>query len=370
MKYTYLNNVRSFLVFLVVVYHCGLVYESSGVGASFWIVDDHTTNHLSGIINLIIDTFVMSSMFFVAGFFAVSSLAKQSPFEFLYSKIKRLILPWCIAVLILIPIYKYIFLASRGLEQENWESYFHFSNGIFSQSWLWFLPVLFLFFVFYALLCHFRVNRVARRANLSVTKVAILIFLVSVLSATFIKVYGFAGWIKTPFIDFQIERLIIYFCYFLFGAFVFEADRIDDWLENKVAINVANFTSWLPMTLYVSIVIYSLIKPEDFLISKFGDELVKQVFFHWTLMILLFSCLVTCKKYFNRDTKVSRLLAQNSFSVYIIHTVVLGFIAMLLQTIELPSLLKNLILVLLTFLVCQLLASFYYKMKYKQLRNN
>lgn len=53
-KIYFLDNIRSFMIFLVVLYHRGLVYESSGIGAYFWIVDDPATNDLSGIINLIV----------------------------------------------------------------------------------------------------------------------------------------------------------------------------------------------------------------------------------------------------------------------------------------------------------------------------
>ena len=352
-------------MFLVVVYHCGLVYESSGVGASFWLVDDQNTNHLSGIINLIIDTFVMSSLFFVAGFFTPSSFSKQSSKAFMFAKFKRLILPWALAVVTLIPAYKYIFLASRGLEQESWVSYFHFSNGIFSQSWLWFLPLLFLFFAAYTVLANLKLNKLIERLNLSLSKVVSLIFMVTVLSTTYLKVNGLAGWVKSPFLDFQIERLIIYFCYFLLGIYVFSVNKIDTWLENKTAITIANFTSWIPMTLYVSIIIYSLIKPNAYIVSQFADELFKQIFFHWTLMVLLFSCLFTCKKYFNKDTQLSRFIAKNSFSVYIIHTIVLGLVAMPMLAIEMPSMLKNLVLVLSTFVVCQIVVTCYFHVKAK-----
>jgi peptidoglycan/LPS O-acetylase OafA/YrhL len=85
----FLDNLRIAMVFLVVLIHSGIVYESSGFFAPIWLVDDPATNDLAGIVN--------------------------------------------------------IFLYPRQLPQEHWSTYFHFSNGVFSQSWLWFLPVLFLF---------------------------------------------------------------------------------------------------------------------------------------------------------------------------------------------------------------------------------
>jgi len=139
------------MVFLVVLIHAGGVYESSGAWALFWIVDDPATNHLSGILFLILDIFVMPTIFFISGFLVPLSIRNKPGWTFLRSKFKRLMVPWIIAVLTLIPIYKMIFLYSRNIPQESWASYFHW-NAMWSQNWLWFLPVLFLFNVLYMLL--------------------------------------------------------------------------------------------------------------------------------------------------------------------------------------------------------------------------
>ena len=70
----WLDNLRSFMIFLVVVLHACIVYESSGIGAYFWIVDDPSTNNLSGIINLALDIFIIPTMFFISGFFGFMHL--------------------------------------------------------------------------------------------------------------------------------------------------------------------------------------------------------------------------------------------------------------------------------------------------------
>jgi hypothetical protein len=52
----------------VVLYHAGVVYESSGLMGSFWIFDDPSTSKLPGLLNVIIDIFVMPTLFFISGF--------------------------------------------------------------------------------------------------------------------------------------------------------------------------------------------------------------------------------------------------------------------------------------------------------------
>ena len=126
----FLDNLRTFMIFLVVLVHAGWVYESSGVGAWFWIVDDPSTNNLSGILNLILDIFMIPTMFFISGYMTPMSLKNKNGWEFLNAKFKRLIVPWIIGVLTLMPLYKVIFLYSRNLHQESWTTYFHFSNGL------------------------------------------------------------------------------------------------------------------------------------------------------------------------------------------------------------------------------------------------
>jgi hypothetical protein len=67
----WLDNLRTFLKFLVILLHAGIVYESSGISAFIsWIVVDPSTNDLSGILSFVIlDIFVMATLFLVAGFF-------------------------------------------------------------------------------------------------------------------------------------------------------------------------------------------------------------------------------------------------------------------------------------------------------------
>lgn len=43
----FLDNLRTFIIFGVVCFHCGWVYESSGVLSSVWIVDDPSKNNMA-----------------------------------------------------------------------------------------------------------------------------------------------------------------------------------------------------------------------------------------------------------------------------------------------------------------------------------
>ncbi len=83
----FLDNLRTFMIFLVILFHSGFVYESSGMPGVWWIVDDPSTNHLSGLFNLIIDIMVMPAIFFISGFFMPISMKNKSGWFIFIEKI-------------------------------------------------------------------------------------------------------------------------------------------------------------------------------------------------------------------------------------------------------------------------------------------
>jgi surface polysaccharide O-acyltransferase-like enzyme len=203
----WLDNLRTITILLVVLYHVGGVYEAAGLWASFWIVDDPNTIRWVGIVGIIFDVMVMPLMFFISGYLTHPSLESKSGLGFVKGKIKRLMVPWAIAVFTLIPLYKFIFLYSRGLPQEHWSTYFHITNAN-SQNWLWFLPVLFSFDMLYLLLSKINI----KVSNISLKWAVLGTFLIGLAySFTIGGLLGFRSWTSTPLIDFENERLLLYF---------------------------------------------------------------------------------------------------------------------------------------------------------------
>jgi peptidoglycan/LPS O-acetylase OafA/YrhL len=153
----FLDNLRTFLIFLVVLLHAAITY-CHGMD-SFWPVVDPQKSEGLSLVNMYLDLFVMFIIFFISGYFIPYSVKSKNSRDFIGSKFRRIMVPWLLAVLTLIPAYKAIFLYSRGLPQEAWHSYFtffqragsdlHFYPNHPTQSWLWFLPILFIFQVAY-----------------------------------------------------------------------------------------------------------------------------------------------------------------------------------------------------------------------------
>jgi fucose 4-O-acetylase-like acetyltransferase len=354
----FLDNLRTFMIFLVVLVHAGLVYESSGVGALFWIVDDYSTNGLSDKLSLIIDIFAMSVIFFISGYFAPPSLKSKGAWVFLKTKFKRLMIPWIVAVLTLIPLYKIIFLYSRNIPQDNWTTYFHFNNGIFSQSWLWFLPVLFLFDILFLIFS--RVN--IKLPNITLKGAIALIFLLGFIYSFCMDFFEGQGWTKTVLLDFQNERLLIYFMLFLLGELCYKLKIFDSKPKGKKLYIVVLCTTWIPISLYQLFYNNSLINPGIFVVSEMVETLLLWLNFHLSLLCLLYLMINTFRVFLDKRNKICNALNKNSYNVYIIHTIVIGGIALTMLNTAIPSLLKYFILTVASYAASNMIVYFYRKM--------
>jgi peptidoglycan/LPS O-acetylase OafA/YrhL len=220
----FLDHLRTFAIFLVVVVHAGLVYEWTL--DSMWIVSDPVKNNNIGLIRMYLDLIVMFTIFFVSGYFIPLSVKKKNTLDFLKSKFKRILWPWLLAVFTLIPAYKFIYLYSRGLPQEEWYSYFHlfqradsdlwlFSNDP-NQNWLWFLPILFTFQLIYLGLSKVKISW----PKLTVRTGVILTIVIGVVYGMIISGAGLTGWYHSGFLEFQRERLLPYFMVFCWAPCV------------------------------------------------------------------------------------------------------------------------------------------------------
>jgi len=350
---------------MVVVLHSGLVYES--VLTNAWIVSDPVKDNNIGLIRLYLDLFVMFSIFFISGYFLPSSVKKQSAFSYLKSKFKRIMLPWLIAVVTLIPAYKFVFLYSRGLPQEEWYSYFHIferagtdlsfyaNNPV--QNWLWFLPVLFTFQVIYLGLYKIKVLEVKMPVKIAV----LLTFVLGTAYGVTISTSGLTGWYNSAIFHFQNERLGIYFLSFLLGTLCNSHRIFERKLSKKVFI-ASNVVLTISLGIYTAVALntfFNIIDPqrEYYFISAFADRILYYASGMASMLSLLHVLVYSFKKSLNKTTPFLSELSRNSYSVYIVHVVVLGVIALAMMNIQLPGMLKFLILSILTFAVSNMMIS-------------
>ena len=352
----WLDNLRTITILLVVLYHVGGVYEAAGLWGWFWIVDDPNTITWVGILGIIFDIMVMPIMFFVSGYLTPASLKMKSSLEFVKGKFERLMIPGAIAVFTLIPLYKVIFMYSRGLPQESWSTYFHFNNPN-SQNWLWFLPVLFAFDMLYLLLS----KMIIKVSNVSLKWAVVGTFLIGLVYSFAIGgLLGFRSWTLTPLIDFENERLLLYFMIFLLGSLCYQQNIFAEKPKSKTLYTVANSVAWLPVTGHIFARLWPFFypNPAEFPITRLY-RLIWHLSFYLALLCLMYVMIVSFWLYLDKTGRTWSELSRNSYGVYIIHVIVIGIFGTLLLNLNIPAVVKYLILIVSTYVGSNLIVSGY-----------
>ena len=375
----FLDNLRTFMIFLVIVLHAGIVYEP--ILENIWIVVDPDQNSSIGLIRMYLDIFVMFTMFFISGYFIPNSLKSKNTWGFLKSKFKRIMIPWIVAVFTLIPAYKFIFLYSRGLPQEEWYTYFHLFErtggnlGFYADNptmgWLWFLPVLFLFQVLYLVLAKTNVLSI----KISLRTGVILTFVTGIIYSMVISSMGLRGWFHTPILHFQSERLLVYFMVFLLGSLCYKLKVFESNIKNKKYYIWSNIVLTLSLSVFTAVALnffFNMIEPgrNYFFVSGTVDRVI----YYSTSLLSMFSFLYIFIHIFrfrlNKTSSMFSELSKNSYAVYVIHMVVIGVFALMLLKGSMPGIVKFFILTILTFVVSNILVSAYRAIFQKSLSNS
>ena len=366
----FMDNLRTFLIFGVIVIHSGLVYEE--VLAGSWITIDPDKSGGIGLIRLYLDAFIMYLWFFISGYFVVSSKSSKSFWTFIKVKFTRLILPWFFGIVLLIPLYKYIFLYSRGLPQEEWYSYFHFylrpggnpyyfaDNPV--QNWLWFLPILFLFQLLYLLIPE------SWSRTISFKKGIVGLVLVGTLYGWTISSLGLSGWYHSFLLHFQNERLLTYFLTFLLGSLAFRQNIFNSIFSNRplyIWINVLLIIIMSVYTLVALNLFFNLVDPTRnfFFVNAPVDRLVYYFSQIVTMVSISYLILHAFYKYCNRSNSILHSLAKSSYHVYLIHLIVIGIIGTMMVSLSISPWIKYAFLSIATFVVSSLISVFYRRFK-------
>ena len=350
----WMDNLRTITILMVVLYHVGGVYESAGLWGWFWIVDDPSTITWVGIVGIIFDLLMMPTMFFISGYLTPASMQNKSAWDFIKGKFKRLMIPWLVAVFTLIPLYKVIFLYSRGMPQEHWTTYFHITNPN-SQNWLWFLPVLFAFDILYLLLTKTNI----KFSNLSLKWTAIGAVLIGFVYSYLIGgILGFRSWTLTPFIDFENERVLIYFMAFLLGAMCFHQNVFAEKPKSQTLYIVVNSIAWIPITVHIFARVFPIFYSEGFSVTS-SYRMIWWSSFHLATLCLVYTMVESFWRYLDKPGKLWGELSRNSYGVYIIHVILIGVFGTLLLNTGLPAVVKYILLIVSTYVTSNLVVSGY-----------
>ncbi len=295
----------------------------------------------------------MSVLFFFAGYFAPSSLKKDGINTFIRKKLKRLGLPLLIVVPIFSPTYSYIYHYTHNgyLNKLSFKTYWwnYMKGGLefytgticpidyFHHSHLWFISLLLFFFIAYALSAYLlRWQEKTRKPTSSITKLGkpplILFFLVAVLSSLssllantfFSEPFDMAPWVVVAnILHFQPIHVISYMLYFSLGVYGYHKKWI-------TVVKIGGHPlMWSCITILLSILLFTVV---NWVLKHPSPSFALIYLFVRSLLCVSF--LVTfvklASRYWNCSSNFDKRLTANSYTIYLIHFLIIILLQLLL----------------------------------------
>lgn len=360
----FFDNLRYLMVLLVIVFHSGASYSSM---VAFWPFHESTASNFLEVLTILLDTFLMTILFFIAGYFALPSVRRKGGKEFLKEKFKRLGVPWLVVMLTVLPILDYLhystLVTGSGSQPQgfgtHWlmsmERFADFYTGRmrmseylnmtehFYQRYMWFLSLLLLFFVIFWLLYEIR-NRLGSKPNQIeqenpssnksvyvslawVGVISILIFVVvKTITSSPTDPMDLVWFSLANVFQFQLAKLAFYVPGFVLG--IYASSR--NWFSKGQDFGRPGVWGLIVFVLMVvnMLVARTIIRSDD--PSMILQAAFLALYPLWTLSFLGFFVSFASRRW-NSPSTINRELASNSYNMYLAHYVFVLTLPLLLS---------------------------------------
>ena len=326
MRKYYIDNLRILCIFLLFPFHTAMIFN--GLGESWYVHGKDLWG--ATMINLAIYPWWMSLLFAMAGMSTVYAFKKRSGKEYAKERVKKLLIPFLSALILLIPVQSYIadkfFNNYKGsyinhfkefLSLTDWSGY----DGHFTPGHTWFILYLFVISMLVLPILIWYKNKKNKINGESITMIKLILMFLIILLAS-------------PILDIGGKSIGEFTACFLLGYFILSIDNVQDKLE-KYYIPLA--ISW------IILMISRCVMYESGIDSGIVWDIHTKIF-SWIGMLAV---LGLGKKFLNFNSKFTKYFAPASFPIYIFHQsiiVIVGYF--LVNTIGGPVLQYFIIMIL------------------------
>jgi len=349
-----IDNLRTFVVILVVLHHVLLAYTTWGelnLESPILNVSPVVDEDSSFLFNLIVgfnDSFFMSLMFFLSGLFVWSSLRRKGSTRFLKDRFKRLGIPFLIGATILMPLAYYAsrlqidsITASSTSLSEHWMELA--KEGFGTAGPLWFVWVLLLFNLLFIIayklfpgmkgLFRKKAPAVVGRpfiSHLILTPIAVALYYPLVL---IIIKSGLPWWIGMGPFQFQLNRILVYFLFYVFGMIIGGYGIERTFLKKKGSLT--RFW-WVFFLVGAAFGLLYALTAQGFVVAC-------------TSLILGFTGLFIRIDF--KPNSAWKNLSENSYGIYIVHYIFVLWCQYTFLDIDIPAVVKGLIVFIMAFIL-------------------
>ncbi len=313
----YLDNLKAFLIVLVVVHHVAMAYAPTG-GVWFYTFPGERIRELRYLL-LFNAAFFMGLFFFVSGYFLPASFDRHGARRFVIDKFVRFGIPLAFASLVIIPLVTWVqhvnYVRPIGLTDFYLRYWLGYTAGAadrveFNLAHMWFVEHLLVYAVLYAALgAVLRASAPSACAAPRVRLYALLLFILALGAVTHLMriSWGFPinRWIRfLGFIQMEPAHIPQYLSLFVLGIF---AQRIGLLESLATPRNML----WFIPALAVYVGTFTLHGPVRGTLWEFKEALL--------CVGLCIGFLALFKTLFNWTGRVGRFLSENAYGVYILH---------------------------------------------------
>lgn len=344
-KMYFLDNLKVFLAILVVLQHSAQPY---GPGGGWWIASDPNKTIIDfivlGLFMAVNMSFFMGLFFMISAYFVPGSLDRKSPPKFMKDRLVKLGVPIPIFMFGVFPAVGFLLL---NHSQSVVNFYLNYLN-IFSPQYnlefghLWFLAMLLIFSAVY--IAYWLVKRPSAKPKRAFPgNTTILAFVVAMALISFlVRIWAPLNyWV--PLHLFEPFHLTQYVMLFAAGIVAYREGWIDVIPEatSKLWSKIAKRTIiLLPVAIFVT---NGVQFSEGLKMFSGGLTFASLIGSTWDAFMCVSMCialLALFKDLFNSQGQIAKAMADNSFTVYLIHIPFILFLQYLLIGIPIDPLIK------------------------------
>jgi glucan biosynthesis protein C len=348
-RFAFIDNLRIFLVILVILHHLAVTYGGEG---SWYYYDGQADTITATVLTLFVvvnQAFFMGFYFLIAAYFVPRSLERRESKQFLKGRFLRLGVPLAFQLLVMGPLLSYgLAVNVWGFDGSLWTyllgDYGRHYRGLDTGP-LWFVEALLIFSLVYALwwrLAKPPAHKVRSEStvpcNLAIATSALVVGLITFV----VRIWLPVGWCFVP-LNFQFPHFPQYISLFILGAIAYRRGWLSAFSEDA-----ARGKLWGRIVLFLI-----MLAPVLFVAGGAlgGDTTAFRGGIHWQALIyalweqflcvgMVISLLVWFRKRYDHQGRLARAMSASAYAVYVCHAPLLVFVALGLRSIALYPLLK------------------------------
>jgi glucans biosynthesis protein C len=344
----FVDNLRVFLIVLVILVHLTITYGSP---TGLWYIHEGIVGTPVGLVyvffQVICQAFFMGLLFLLSGYFTPSAYDRKGPKRFLTDRLVRLGIPILIFILVIDPLMQY---ALTGFKEQLLNLFLTNPFAGLGFGPLWFVEAL-LFFAF-AYLAGRRLASKPTKARLIPRNRFILLFGLLLGAATFAIRLVFPVGYTFDLLNFQLPFFPQYIALFMVGLIAFRGD----WLQT-IPKSTGRFWGKIVAGLLVLLPIIIVVGASNGDFSTFYGGFYWQAaaYAFWEQLFcvaVVISLTVWFREELNWQNRFTKALSDNSYGAYILQAPILIYLALSLQSVQMPLLLKFAVVSPIAMLLC------------------